>query len=67
MTRFVRCLGSKANRVRRKTPSQGNVWQSIIRQIDRADSQDEFISTADVPRATFFPSVEYRRRWSCGA
>ena len=34
-------------------PSQGLVWQSIVRQIDRAGAEDEFTSTADVPRSTF--------------
>lgn len=34
-------------------PSQSKVWQSIVRQIDRVDAQDEYTSTADVPRATF--------------
>jgi hypothetical protein len=33
--------------------SQGLVWQSILTLIDRAGSQNEFVSTADVPRATF--------------
>ena len=33
--------------------SHGKVWKSIIQQIDRAGSQDEFTSTADVPRTTF--------------
>jgi hypothetical protein len=32
--------------------AQGFVWTSIIKQIDRAGSQDEFVSTADVPRDT---------------
>ena len=31
----------------------GLVWQSIVKQIDRAEAQDEFTSTADVPRTTF--------------
>ena len=33
--------------------SQGFVWQSIVRQIDRAGTEDEFTSTAEVPRSTF--------------
>jgi hypothetical protein len=33
--------------------SQGRVWRSILHQIDRADSQDEFTSAVDVPRAAF--------------
>jgi hypothetical protein len=34
-------------------PSQGLVWQSMLAIIDRAGMQSDFISTADVPRATF--------------
>lgn len=34
-------------------PSQGLVWQSIVSQVDRAGVQDEYTSTADVPRSTF--------------
>ncbi|MGO9469329.1 MAG: BREX-2 system adenine-specific DNA-methyltransferase PglX, partial [Isosphaeraceae bacterium] len=33
--------------------SQGKVWLSILQQIDRAGSQDEFTSTADALRTTF--------------
>jgi hypothetical protein len=31
----------------------GFVWQSILRQIDVANAQDDYTSTADVPRTTF--------------
>ena len=34
-------------------PAQGQVWTAIVKQIDRVESQDEFVSTADVPRTTF--------------
>ena len=34
-------------------PSQGLVWQSILKHIDRVGSQNEFISTADVARSKF--------------
>jgi len=33
--------------------SKGFVWSSILNQIDRANVQDEFTSTADVVRTTF--------------
>jgi len=41
--------------------SHGLVWQSIVRQIDRAGAQDEFTSTADVTRTTFV-----NHPWSIG-
>ena len=34
-------------------PSQGLVWQSIVKHIDVADAQDAFTSTADIPRVAF--------------
>lgn len=34
-------------------PSLGLVWQSIIRHVDRVDTQNDYVSTADVPRTTF--------------
>jgi hypothetical protein len=46
-------LGIKGEPSTPDDPSQGLVWQSIVRQIDCANSQDEFISTTDVPRTTF--------------
>jgi hypothetical protein len=33
--------------------SQGFVWKSIVKQIDTANAQDEYTSTADVPRSSF--------------
>lgn len=33
--------------------SQGLVWQSILNLIDRAGTQNDFVSTVDVPRPTF--------------
>ena len=46
-------LGIKGEPGTPDDPSQGLVWQSIVRQIDRAGAEDEFTSTADVPRGTF--------------
>ena len=36
-----------------KDPPQGQYWQSIVKKIDIADAQDEFTSSADVPRTMF--------------
>ncbi len=41
-------LGIKGEPSTPDDPSQGLVWQSIVRQIDRAGAEDEFTSTADV-------------------
>lgn len=45
-------LGIKGEPSTPEDPSQGKVWQSIIGQIDNANSQDEFTSTADIPRTS---------------
>lgn len=42
-------------------PAHGLVWSSILKQIDRAGSESEFISVADMQRATF-----ERHPWSIG-
>lgn len=42
-------------------PSKGFVWQSIISQLDRVGSKNEFISTDDVSRTTFA-----KHPWSIG-
>jgi hypothetical protein len=46
-------LGIKGEPTTPDDPSQGFVWQSMLKQIDRAGAQDDFTSTADVPRTTF--------------
>jgi hypothetical protein len=46
-------LGIKGEPSTPEDASQGLVWQSILKQIDRAGMQDDFVSTADVPRTTF--------------
>jgi hypothetical protein len=46
-------LGIKGEPTTPEDASRGFVWQSIVKQIDRASAQDEFVSTADVPRSTF--------------
>jgi hypothetical protein len=46
-------LGIKGEPSTPDEPSQGLVWQSIVRQIDRAWAEDEYSSTADVSRTTF--------------
>jgi len=42
-------------------PAQGLVWSAIVGQIDQADSESDFVSVADVPRATFG-----KHPWSIG-
>jgi len=42
-------------------PAHGLVWSAIVGQIDRAGSESEFVSVADMPRATFG-----RHPWSIG-
>ena len=46
-------LGIKGEPSTPEDPTQGKVWQSIIRQIDTANSEDGFTSTADVARTMF--------------
>jgi cytochrome c556 len=46
-------LGIKGEATTPEDASQGYVWQSIVRQIDSANVQDEYTSTADVSRTTF--------------
>ncbi len=46
-------LGIKGEPATPDDASQGLVWQSILKQIDTANAQDNFTSTADVPRSTF--------------
>ncbi len=46
-------LGIKGKPSTPADPSQGHVWQSILRNIDIADAEDDYTSTAEVPRATF--------------
>jgi hypothetical protein len=46
-------LGIKGEPATPEDASQGLVWQSIVKQIDTANAQDAFTSTADVPRTTF--------------
>jgi hypothetical protein len=54
-------LGIKGEPSTPEDASQGLVWQSIVRNIDKVGFQDEFISVADMPRSTF-----HRHPWSIG-
>ncbi len=54
-------LGIKGEPSTPEDASQGFVWRSILKQIDRVGAQDDFTSTADVPQATFA-----RHPWSIG-
>jgi hypothetical protein len=42
-------------------PAQGQVWRSIIENLDQSGTQTDFVSVTDVPRATFA-----RHPWSIG-
>jgi hypothetical protein len=46
-------LGIKGEPATPDDPAKGLVWQSILKQIDVAAVQDDYTSTADVPRDTF--------------
>jgi hypothetical protein len=46
-------LGIKGEPNAPENPAQGKVWQSIVGQIDRANSRDEFTSATDVLRSSF--------------
>lgn len=46
-------LGIKGEPSTPTDPAHGLVWQSIVQQIDVVGAQDDFTSTADVPRTTF--------------
>lgn len=46
-------LGIKSEPTTPGDPAKGLVWQSILKQVDIAGAQDDFTSTADVPRETF--------------
>jgi hypothetical protein len=54
-------LGIKGEPSTPANPSQGFVWQSILKHIDRSGEQDEFTSSTDIPRATFG-----KHPWSIG-
>jgi hypothetical protein len=44
-------LGIKGEPKTPEDPSRGAVWQSILSQIDRSGTQDEFTSSVDLPRS----------------
>jgi len=46
-------LGIKGEPATPEDASQGLVWRSIVKHIDIANAQDDYTSTADVPRTTF--------------
>ena len=54
-------LGIKGEPSTPANPSQGLVWQSILKHIDRTGEQDEFTSSTDIPRVTFG-----KHPWSIG-
>jgi hypothetical protein len=50
---FRAVLGIKGEPAEPVVPSNGHVWNSIVRQIDLAHSCDDYTSAADVLRVTF--------------
>lgn len=54
-------MGVKGEPGKPDDPAQGIVWSTILGQIDHADSESDFISVADTPRATFA-----KHPWSIG-
>ena len=54
-------MGIKSEPIKPADPAHGLVWSAILDQIDRANSESEFISVADTPRTTFA-----KHPWSIG-
>jgi SAM-dependent methyltransferase len=54
-------MGIKAEAITPVIPAKGKVWSAIVEQVDRSDSQSEFISVADSHRQTF-----HKHPWSMG-
>jgi hypothetical protein len=54
-------LGIKGEPYTPEEGSEGFVWRSIVSQVDKSNVQDEYTSTADVPRTTFA-----KHPWSIG-
>ncbi len=54
-------MGIKGEPSTPEDPAHGLVWSAIVRQIDQAGSESEFVSVGDTPRATFA-----KHPWSIG-
>ena len=54
-------MGIKGEPATPADPAQGQVWRSIVDQVDVAGSESAFVSVADTPRTTFA-----RHPWSIG-
>jgi len=54
-------MGIKGEPSTPEDPAQGQVWSAILEQVDKVDSESEFVSVADTPRATFC-----KHPWSTG-
>ncbi|WP_043458601.1 BREX-2 system adenine-specific DNA-methyltransferase PglX [Azohydromonas australica] len=54
-------MGIKGEPSTPENPEKGLVWNAILNQIDRPDSQSAFLSVADTPRITFS-----KHPWSIG-
>jgi hypothetical protein len=54
-------LGIRGEPSTPENPAQGQVWRAIVDYLDKNDSQTEFFSVTDIPRATFA-----KHPWSVG-
>jgi hypothetical protein len=54
-------MGIKGEPTTPDDAAQGLVWRAIVNQIDRAGSESEFVSAADIPRSTLS-----KHPWSIG-
>ena len=54
-------MGLKKQEPKPEVAEQGLAWLAILAQIDSANSQSEWVSTADLPRASF-----HKHPWSIG-
>lgn len=54
-------MGIKGEPATPTDPAQGIVWQAILSQMDQRDSESEWVSVADIPRATLV-----KHPWSIG-
>lgn len=54
-------MGIKGEPSRPDDPAHGLVWSAILRQIDQVNSESEFVSVTDIPRATIA-----KHPWSIG-
>jgi len=54
-------MGIKGEPATPQDPASGLVWTAILTQVDQPDSESDFVSAADTPRANF-----HKHPWSIG-